>query len=163
MVAPKPTIQLLISFSPASAVFHICAAFEQHTDGIVNAKKTPRRKEAHQMPSPRWLAALTVPVMVGATLVTNAAIAAADPINDAYLAQLRGIGITWPPGHDEALIGMAHLICDDLGWGWTPQQIANQVHANLDPAGITLGDVGSMVNLARSTYCPNQRCWAAHC
>ncbi len=114
------------------------------------------------MPSPRWLAALTVPVMVGAALITNAASAAADP-NDAYLAQLRGAGITWPPGHEEALIGMAHLICDDLGWGWAPQQIANHVHANLDPDGVTLGDVGSMVNIARSTYCPNQRCWAAHC
>jgi Protein of unknown function (DUF732) len=115
------------------------------------------------MPSPRWLAILTIPMMAGAALVTNAAIAAADPTNDAYLAQLRAIGLTWPPGHDEALIGMAHLICDDLGWGWTPQQIANHVHANLDPTGATLGDVGSMVNLARSTYCPNQRCWAPHC
>jgi hypothetical protein len=129
-----------------------------HTDGTVNAKK-----KAHQMPSPRWLATLTVPMMVGAALVSNAAIAAADPLNDAYLNQLRGVGITWPPGHDEALIGMAHLICDDLGWGWTPQQIANHVHSNLDPDGVTLGDVGSMVNIARSTYCPNQRCWAAHC
>jgi len=115
------------------------------------------------MPSPRWLAGLTVPVMVGAALVTNAAIATADPTNDAYLAQLRATGLTWPPGHDEALIGMAHLICDDLGWGWPPQQIANHVHANLDPDGVSLGDVGSMVNLAHSTYCANQRCWAPHC
>ena len=114
------------------------------------------------MPSPRWLATLTVPVMFGAALITHAATASADP-NDAYLAQLRGVGITWPPGHEEALVGMAHLICDDLGWGWTPQQIANHVHANLDPDGVSLGDVGSMVNIARSTYCPNQRCWAAHC
>jgi Protein of unknown function (DUF732) len=115
------------------------------------------------MPSPRLLATLTVPLMVGAALVTNAALATADPTNDAYLAQLRAVGLTWPPGHDEALIGMAHLICDDLGWGWTPQQIANHVHANLDSTGATLGDIGSMVNLAHSTYCPNQRCWAAHC
>ena len=115
------------------------------------------------MSSPRWLAGLAVPMMVGAALVTNAAIATADPTNDAYLAQLRAVGFTWPPDHDEALIGMAHLICDDLGWGWTPQQIANHVHANLDPAGATLLDVGSMVNLAHSTYCPNQRCWAPHC
>jgi hypothetical protein len=90
------------------------------------------------MPSLRWLAGLAVPVMVGAALVTNPAIATADPVNDSYLAQLRGVGITWPPGHDEALIGMAHLVCDDLGWG-------------------------SMVNIARATYCPNQRCWAPHC
>ena len=31
------------------------------------------------MPSARWLARLTVPIMVGAALVTNAAIATADP------------------------------------------------------------------------------------
>jgi hypothetical protein len=115
------------------------------------------------MPSPRWLARLTVPVMVGAALVSNAATAAAAPIDDGYLAQLRAAGLTWPEGHEEALIGMAYLICDDLGWGWTPQQIANQVHANLDPDNIGLGDVGNLVNIARATYCPNQRCWAAHC
>jgi hypothetical protein len=115
------------------------------------------------MPSPRWLAALSIPVMVGAALVTNTPTAAAAPIDDGYLAQLRGAGITWPEGHEEALIGMAYLICDDLGWGWTPQQIANQVHANLDPDNISVFDVGAMVNIARSTYCPNQRCWAPHC
>jgi hypothetical protein len=69
------------------------------------------------MPSPRWLAGLAVPMMVGAALVTNSAIATADPTND----------------------------------------------ANLDPTGANLLQVGSMVNLARSTYCANQRCWAPHC
>ena len=107
------------------------------------------------MPSPRWLARLTIPMMAGAALVSSAAIATANPDDDAYLAQLRGIGITWPPGHDEALIGMAHLICDDLGWGWTPQQIANHVHGNLDPDNISIHDVGAMVNIAHQTYCPN--------
>ena len=51
------------------------------------------------MPSPRWLAMLTVPMMAGAALITNAAISSADPTNDAYLAQLRAVGFTWPPGH----------------------------------------------------------------
>jgi hypothetical protein len=115
------------------------------------------------MPLPRWLTRLSVPVMVGAALVTTGAIATADPTNDAYLAQLQGLGFTWPPGHDEAIIGMADLICDDLGWGWTPDHIAQHVHANLDERGVTYGQVASMVNLAHSTYCPNQRCWAAHC
>jgi hypothetical protein len=115
------------------------------------------------MPSPRWLAKLTVPMMVGAALFTGSATAAASPLDDGYLAQLRAAGLTWPPGHEEALVGMAYLICDDLGWGWLPQQIADQVHANLDPDNIAITDVGSMVNIARATYCPNQRCWAAHC
>ncbi len=115
------------------------------------------------MPSPRWLTKLAIPIMAGAALVTSSAIATADPVNDGYLAQLQGLGFTWPEGHEEALIGMAQLICDDLGWGWTPDQIAQSVHANLDGRGIHYGQVASMVNLARSTYCPNQRCWAAHC
>ena len=115
------------------------------------------------MPSPRWLARLAVPMMVGAALVTNAGIATADPADDAYLAQLRASGFTWPPDHDEALIGMAHLICDDLGWSWTYDQIAQDVHATLDPRNITFGDVHSMVTLAHSTYCPNFRCWTAQC
>lgn len=115
------------------------------------------------MSSSRWLARMTVPAMVGAALVTSAPLSNADPVNDAYLAQLRAAGLTWPPGHDAALIGMAQLICDDLGWGWTPDQIARDVHANLDPRGIAVGDVGSMVGIAHATYCPNQRCWAPHC
>ncbi|MGO8938387.1 MAG: DUF732 domain-containing protein [Mycobacterium sp.] len=115
------------------------------------------------MPSPRWLARLAVPMMVGAALVTSAAIATADPADDAYLAQLRALGFTWPQGHEEALTGMGRLICDDLGWGWTSDQIAQQIHATLDADNVTFGQVASMVNLAHSTYCPNQRCWAAHC
>ncbi|HSS25577.1 MAG TPA: DUF732 domain-containing protein [Mycobacterium sp.] len=101
--------------------------------------------------------------MVGAALVTGAAIATADATNDAYLAQLRTLGFTWPPGHEEAIIGMAHVICDDLGWGWTPDRIAQEIHSALDPRGVMFGDVTSMVSLAHSTYCPNQRCWAPHC
>ena len=115
------------------------------------------------MPSPRWLAGLAVPMMVGAAFVTSTAIATADPTNDAYLAQLRAAGITWPQGHDEAIIGMAHLICDDLGWGWTPQQIADHIHANLDPTGANLLQVGSMVGSAHTIYCPMWTCWTAQC
>ena len=115
------------------------------------------------MSSPRWLARLAVPMMLGAAMVTGAASAGANPTDDAYLAQLRGLGFTWPDGHEEALIGMAYLICDDLGWGWTHDRIAQQVHANLDPDSVQFGQVESMVNLAHSTYCANQRCWAPHC
>ena len=49
------------------------------------------------MPSPRWLARLTIPMMAGAALVSSAAIATATPADDAYLAQLRAVGLTWPP------------------------------------------------------------------
>jgi len=121
-----------------------------HTCGTVNAKK----KGSALMPSPPWLARLTIPILAGAALVTSAPIATADPTNDAYLAQLRTMGFTWPPDHDEALVGMAHLVCDDLYWGWTQNQIAQQTHSILDPRGVTIGQVTSMVDLASTTYCP---------
>jgi hypothetical protein len=115
------------------------------------------------MPSPRWLAKLTIPIMAGAALLTSTAIAAADPADDAYLAQLRGAGFNWPPDHEAALTAMGRLICDDLGWGWTYDQIAQNIHATLDPRNVTFGDVGNMVRIAHTTYCPTQRCWAPHC
>jgi len=115
------------------------------------------------MSSPKWLVRLAISAGAVAALFSSAAVANADPIQDAYLNQLRGAGLTWPDGHEEALIGTAYLICDDLGWGWTPQQIANNVHANLDPDNIHVNDVGAMVNIAHATFCPNQRCWAPHC
>ncbi|HTQ16436.1 DUF732 domain-containing protein [Mycobacterium sp.] len=101
--------------------------------------------------------------MACAALLSSTAVATADPVDDAYLAQVRAMGFTWDPGHDGAMIGMARLICDDLGWGWTPQRIAQDLHANLDPRGVAFGDVAAMVNLAHATYCANQRCWAPHC
>jgi hypothetical protein len=115
------------------------------------------------MPSTRWLSRLVVPVMAGSALFAGAAVATADPVNDGYLAQLRALGFTWAPEHDGAMIGMAYLICDDLGWGWTPDQIAGHVHSNLDSRSVGLGNVTAMVNLAHATYCANQRCWAPHC
>ena len=110
------------------------------------------------MPSPRWLARLTIPIIAGAALVSSAAIATANPDDDAYLAQLRAVGLIWPPNTDRALIGEAHLICYDLSWGWQPQQIADEIHANLDAKGVTLLDVGTMVNAAHSIYCPGNQC-----
>jgi hypothetical protein len=140
-------------------VLHTCAALDPHTYGFVIAKK----KEAHQMPSPRWLATMTVPIMVGAALVTNASIATADPADDAYLAQLRAAGFTWPQDHDAALTATGRLICDDLMSGWTYDQITQNIHATLDPRNVGYGDVGSMVRLAHTTYCPTWRCWTANC
>ena len=98
-------------------------------------------------------------MMAGAALVNSSAIATATtPQDEAYLAQLRAVGLTWPPSTEEALIGEAHLICYDLTWGWTPQQIADDVHAHLNARGVTLLDVGTMVNAAHSTYCPGNVC-----
>lgn len=110
------------------------------------------------MPSPRWPAALATCVLTAAALVSAAGVAAASPQDDAYLAQLRAVGLTWPPKTDEALIAEAHDVCYDLTWGWTPQQIADDLHARLDTKGVTLLDVGSLVNAAHSIYCPGNVC-----
>jgi hypothetical protein len=106
------------------------------------------------MPSCRWLARITILMLAGAALVTSAAIATADPTNDAYLAQLRALGVNFPPDREEAVIAVAHLICYDKRWGYTPDAIAQDVHNILAPRGLSLDDVTSMVGLAESTYCP---------
>jgi hypothetical protein len=110
------------------------------------------------MPSPHWPAALIIPALAAAALVTAPAAAATTPADEAYLAQLRAVGLSWPPNTEEALIGEAHLICYDLSWGWQPQQIADDIHSHLDARGVTLLDVGTMVNAAHSTYCPGNVC-----
>jgi len=110
------------------------------------------------MPSRRWLARLTIPMMAGAALVSSAGIATATPADDAYLAKLSAVGLTWPPNADEALIGEGHLICYDLTWGWQPQVIADDIHDHLNKRGVTLLDVGTMVDAAHKIYCPGNVC-----
>ncbi|WP_443889898.1 DUF732 domain-containing protein [Mycobacterium avium] len=104
------------------------------------------------------MARVATPLMIGAALVGGAGIAAATPQDDAYLAQLRAAGLTWPPKTEEALIAEAHDVCYDLTWGWTPQQIADDLHARLDNKGVTLLDIGSLVNAAHNIYCPGNVC-----
>lgn len=106
----------------------------------------------------RRLTKLFIVVMTGAALLGSAGIAAATPVDDAYLAQRRAVGLTWLPNTEEALIGEAHLICYDLTWDWQPQQIADDIHAHLNARGVTLLDVGTMVNAAHSVYYPGNVC-----
>jgi hypothetical protein len=92
--------------------------------------------------------------MVGAALITSASIAAADTVDDAYLAKLRALGFTWPPDHDGYIINLGHRICIDRLTGWMPDQIAQDVHSYFNSQGLTIGDVSSIVSAAESTYCP---------
>jgi hypothetical protein len=73
-------------------------------------------------------------------------------------SRLRAVGLTWPPSTEHALIGEAHLICYDLTWGWQPQQIADDIHDHLNKRGVTLLDVGTMVDAAHNIYCPGNVC-----
>jgi hypothetical protein len=109
------------------------------------------------MPSPRWLARVTIPAMACAALLSSAGIATADPQDDAYLAQLRGMGLTWAPEHDQGVISLAHHICFDRWFvKMTPDRIANDVHAVMGAQGLSFGDVSNMVNAAEATYCPTE-------
>lgn len=94
--------------------------------------------------------------LAASTLST--AVASANADDDAYLAQLRSVGLTWPPSSAHALIGEAHLVCSDLEWGWQPQQIADDIHDHLNKRGVTLLDVGTLVNAAHNIYCPGNVC-----
>jgi hypothetical protein len=154
-VCSKIAHMIHLVFSQLSLFLHIFVALWTRT---MTASSTPTRKEAYVMSPPRWLAMLTIPMMAGAALVGSAAIATANPDDDAYLAKLRAVGLTWPPKTEEALIGEAHLVCYDLEWDRTSQQIADEIHANLDNKGVTLLQVGSLVNAAHNTYCPGWQC-----
>jgi uncharacterized protein DUF732 len=110
------------------------------------------------MLSLRRLATLALPILAGVAWANSAGIATATPADDAYLAQLHSVGLTWPASSDEALIGEAHLICYDLTWGWTPQTIADDIHDHLNKRGVTLLDVGTMVDAAHKIYCPGNVC-----
>ncbi|MCV7031634.1 DUF732 domain-containing protein [Mycobacterium sherrisii] len=106
------------------------------------------------MPAPLWLARLAAPFLIGTALVTTAAVAAADAVDDGFLVKMRGLGFSWPPNEDNDIILMAHHICADRWNAWSSQQIADDVHNTLGPRGVSFGDVAAMVNLAVATYCP---------
>jgi Protein of unknown function (DUF732) len=145
----RPTITVHKLF-PAFAILHFGAVLDPDTNDTPNAKK-----EAHQMYLPRWLVRLTVPVMVGAAVVTNAALAAADATDDAFLTNLHALGFTWPPDHDGYIVSLGHHICVDYWSGWTFDRIAQDIHASSDPQGINFGDVRSLVSAAEAAYCPS--------
>jgi hypothetical protein len=94
-------------------------------------------------------------MMVGAVLVSGAATATADPIDDAYLAQLHAQGFTWPPDHNDYMVKLALHICINRLRGWPPDQVAQNVHSVLGHDGLTLEHVSDMVNTAEATYCPS--------
>lgn len=106
------------------------------------------------MPSRRWLARLSIPMMVGAALVTSTAVAVADATDDTVLDKMHTLGFTWPAGDDSDIVAMGHQICADRMAGKTPDAIAADIHSTLGANGITFADVTSMVSAAESTYCP---------
>lgn len=100
------------------------------------------------------LSRLIAPLMVAAALFSSPAVATADPIDDAYLAQLRSQGFTWPPDHNDYMVKLALHICINRLRGWTADQIAADAHSVLGHEGLTEAHLSDMVNTAEATYCP---------
>ncbi|OIN80702.1 DUF732 domain-containing protein [Mycobacterium malmoense] len=105
--------------------------------------------------SSRWLAKLTIPMMVGAALTTGTAIAMADSTDDAYIAKLQSLGFNWSSGGESDMISIGHQICADRMAGKTPDAIASDIHSTLSSKGYSFADVTGMVSAAESTYCPD--------
>lgn len=106
------------------------------------------------MSAPRWLAKLTIPLMVGAALTASTAIASADSTDDAYLAKLKNLGFSWPSSSDSDMIAMGHAVCADRMAGKTPDAIAADLHSNMSSKGFSFADMTGWVSAAESTYCP---------
>ncbi len=104
--------------------------------------------------APRWLAKLTIPVMVGAALTASTAIASADSTDDAYLAKLKTLGFSWPSSADSDMIAMGHAVCADRMAGKTPDAIASDLHSSMSAKGFSFADMTGWVSAAESTYCP---------
>ncbi|OBG18666.1 DUF732 domain-containing protein [Mycobacterium sp. 852002-51057_SCH5723018] len=104
--------------------------------------------------APRWLAKLTIPVIVGAALTTGTGIAMADSNDDTYLTKLKSLGFTWTSGGDSDIVALGHQICAERMSGKTPDAIATDTHANLSSKGYSFADVTGMVSAAESVYCP---------
>ncbi|MGA8327992.1 MAG: DUF732 domain-containing protein [Mycobacterium sp.] len=110
------------------------------------------------MTTHRSLTTLAIFATAGAALIGSAGVANASPQDDAYLAALRGVGLSWTPDTQPGLITEAHDVCSNLTWGWTPQAIANNLEARLGAQGVTGLEAATMVNAAHRIYCPGNVC-----
>lgn len=110
------------------------------------------------MTTQRSLTTLAILATAGTTLISSAGVANANPQDDAYLAALQGVGLSWQPGTQARLIQEAHDVCYNLTWGWRPQQIADDLEARLGAEGVTGAEAATMVNAAHRIYCPGNVC-----
>ena len=103
-------------------------------------------------PGPSLLVWAAWLVLVGALgqLVTAAPIAHADATDDAFLAALTAKGIHYG-SPEKALVG-AHEVCDELGNGKSPSQVASTVQSNSDMDGY---HAGFFVGASIRAYCPH--------
>ena len=96
----------------------------------------------------RWTACLVLTAALG-PLAAAAPLAHADDGDNAFLQALRSKGIKFS-SPDKALIA-GHEVCDELGNGKSPTQVASTVQSNSDMDGY---HAGFLVGAAIKAYCP---------
>ncbi|BBZ49245.1 DUF732 domain-containing protein [Mycobacterium heidelbergense] len=95
-----------------------------------------------------WAARLVLVSVLG-PLAAVAATAHADATDDAFLAALTSKGIHF--GSPQKAFVAAHEVCDELGNGKTPVQVASTVQSNSDMDGY---HAGFFVGASIRAYCP---------
>lgn len=89
--------------------------------------------------------------LVAAGLATAlAAPAVADPNDDIFINVIQNEGI--PFSSEENAINLASAVCDYVGAGQAPEQVAVEIS---EPAGWTVEQSGFFVGAATQTYCPS--------
>ena len=106
-----------------------------------------RTRKRHPLLS--LLAAGFIPAVALLGPVTAAPTAHADATDDAFLAALTAKGIHFG-SPQKALVG-AHEVCDELGNGKSPSQVASTVQSNSDMDGY---HAGFFVGASIRAYCP---------
>ena len=103
-----------------------------------------------RVPSPSPVVRATRVVLVAAlSSLAAAPIAHADAADDAFLGALTSKGIHFS-SPDKALIA-GHEVCDELGNGKSPTQVASTVQSNSNMDGY---HAGFLVGAAIRAYCP---------
>jgi hypothetical protein len=138
----------LLRAAPASAIRRAHRLRGQHNDAVA----TPLPDKEPIVISARKLCLLSVPVIAAISLTAGTGVAVAD--DDAYLAQLKKIGVSWPSGDDYKLISLGHAICADRTAGKTPDALAGDVQSALSGGGFSYSDATAIVSAAESNYCP---------
>ncbi|SOJ56562.1 hypothetical protein MSIMFB_04040 [Mycobacterium simulans] len=101
--------------------------------------------------SSRTTAALTTTVGAAAVglAVATAGTAAASTTDDAFIAQMKAVGITF--SSPQAAVAQGHQVCRELATGKTGGQIAQEV---LSQTNLTTKQAASFVVDATKAYCP---------
>jgi hypothetical protein len=101
--------------------------------------------------SPRITAAITTAIG-GAAIglaVATAGTAGASTTDDAFIAQMKAVGVTF--SSPQAAVAQGHQVCKELASGKTGTEIANEVLSQTD---LTSKQAAYFVVDATKAYCP---------